>query len=260
MTNNSAVYWTANNFSLHTMGWSVKSFGGRRFFGPSKRGEDLSVPFKRGRIYVPKSRESQWYDLNMWVLPVNDDGTRGPLTREQQAHENWRRIIEAVDVEGQFDLTKRWYDGAAIKSATAQAEFVEGDGPDSDDGTGFYFSLKMMLADPYFYAPAAPVASGAVTVEGEAPTDHVVITFTGGVNPRLTLPDGNWIQYNGTVGGTPIIIRTLTGNAKRGSSYVNGMITRSPKFGEMPRLAPGAQTLALTGGGTVSVAYDAAYR
>jgi hypothetical protein len=261
MTNNSAVYWTANDFSLHTMAWSVKSFGGRRFFGPAKKGEDLSIPFKRGRVYVPKSRESQWYDLNMWVLPVTEDGPRDSvLTREEKAHENWRRIIAAVDVEGQFDLTKRWYDGNVIKSATAQAEFVDGDGPDADDGTGFYFSLKLLLADPYFYTPADPIGSGSVTVEGEAPTDHVEITFTGGTNPRLTLPGGNWIQYNGTVGATPVVISSLTGNAKRGSSYVNGMITRSPKHGEMPTLAPGDQNLALTGGGTVSIAYDAAYR
>ena len=258
MTNNSPVYWTGNGLSLHTHAWSVKSFGGRRWAGPSKRGEDRLIPFRRGRMRTRKLPESQVLNLNMWVIPVNTDGTKDPnLTRVQKAHENWRTIVESLNVDGPFDLTKRWYEGSTIKSATAQAEWIEGDGPSADDGSGFDFRATLLLADPYFYDPVPEAAIGG-TILGDVPTDHVVIKFNSGTNPRLTLPNGNWIQYNGTV-SSPVTIDVLDGLAMQGSSYVNGLIVRNPKFPDWPTLVPGT-TPVLSGGGTGTIQYDAAYR
>lgn len=263
MTNNTQVHWSANGLSLHTHAWSVKSFGGRRFFAGAKRGEDIRIAFRRGRIYTPKVRDAQTYDIRMWVLPLNEDGSRdASLTREQKAHENWRRIIEAVDVEGQFPLIKRWYDGTTVKAATAWAELIDGNGPDADDGTGFYFNLEFALSDPYFYVPVASqpigLGDGLVQVDGEAPTDHVKFTLTSGTNPRITLPDGNWIQYNGTV-STPVVLDVLERDAKRGSEYVNGKVTRNPHFVTWPMLQPGVSEIELSSGAATMI-YDAAYR
>lgn len=265
MTNNTETYWTANGLSLHTHAWSVRSFGGRKFFTGSKRGEDVRVPFKPGRIWVPKSRESQLYNIKMWVLPLNQDGSKdGSMTFAQKSTANRKLIIETVDIDGQFDLVKRWWDGTNIVSATAQAEFVDGSGPDrDDDGGGFYFDLQFLLADPYFYVGGASQAiDGSVTIDGDAPTNHVTVTFTAGTNPRVTFADGNWIQYNGVVGGTPVIINCLAGTAKISSNYVNGLITRNPDFPEWARLDPGVQVMSMSGSGgpAGTLEYDAAYR
>lgn len=262
MTNNSPVYWTANGLSLHTMAWSVKSFGGGRFAGPAKVGDDLRVPFRRGRIRTRKSRDAKVYDLRMWVLPTTEDGKRSStLTREQQAHENFRRIVAAVDIEDQFTLAKRWWDGSTIQVASALAEYVEGGGPSADDGTGFDFTITLILADPYFYAAPATVGTGLVTVGGEVPTDRYTLTFLNGENPRLTTPDGNWIQYQGfPSSGSGITIDMRTGLAMEGAFYVNGKIVRNPDFPDWPMLEPGLQNLGLTGGGTATIEYEAAYR
>lgn len=261
MTNNSPVFWEANGLSLHTHAWSVKSFGGRRFFSAPRRGEDIEIPFRRGRIHVPKTREPQLYDINMWVLPLDEDGSRSAtLTIEQAAHRNWRKLVQFLDIDGQFPLVKRWYDGSSVKSATALAEFLEGDGPNTDDGQSFYASLTLMLADPYFYQPVAGQPVGTIEVEGEVPTDHVVITLSGGTNPRVSLPSGNWIQFNGSVGGTPVVIDALNGTAKQGSQFVNGLVTRSNLFPKWLELKPGTQNLTYSGGGTATIRYDAAYR
>lgn len=262
MTNNTDVYWTANAMSLHTKAWSVKSFGGKRWFGPSKKGSNLELPFQRGQVWLPKSRNAQLYDLNMWVLPLNQDGTRdGTLTAIQKAHENWRTITAAVDIEGEFDLVKRWYEGATIMSATARAEFVDGSGPSSDDGRDFYASLQFLLADPYFYLPVASFAAGGTfTALGEVPSDHVTVTFTAGTNPRLTFNDGNYVQFNGSIGVTPVVVDCKKGLAKVGSTYVNGMITRNTSLGYWPRIFKGSNTLTLSGGAAATIQYDAAFR
>lgn len=309
-TDNSPVYWELQKadgtwFSLHTYAWSVKSFGGRRFFASAKRGDDLQLPHRRGRLYVPKSREAQTYDINMWVFPTNVDGTTDiTKTVEQKAHENWRKIIDAADQDGQFRLRKRWYKDNSIKEnfktdvadAIALAELLDGSGPDSDDGHGYYMSMTFSLADPYFYGKqlvdgysAATKAASAVTlttpgttvvtVDGDAPTDHVWLSLSnmGTSDPRITFPDGNWIQLISsalTDNTSNIVIDCRNSLAIRKSlsaylggdhsgTYVNGLIRRNPYFQSWPTLNPKNPTtnqLTVTGSGTIKLLYDPAYR
>lgn len=233
VNNNSFIYWDLQKadgewFSLHTYAWSVSSFGGRRFFTGAKRGEDLSLPYRVGRIWTPKSREAQNYDINMWVFPFNADGSVDPTkTVEQKADENFRKIVSAVDQEGQFRLRKRWYgdtasrtgfeSGQGVQSAIAMAEFLDGSGPSSDDGRDFYMDLSFTLADPYFYgrhihagytstqfvASATTLVPGTNNIprEGDAPSPRVFIEITLNnnypnalANPRIQFPDGNWLE------------------------------------------------------------------
>lgn len=275
-TDNAPVYWEAqmadgNWFSLHTKAWSVKSFGGRRWVSGPKRGDDILLPHRRGRLWVKKLREAQNYDLNMWVFPTNMDGSKDAnKTIEQKAHENFRKIVMALDQEGQFQLRKRWHEddstradfglGNNVKSAIAMAEYLDASGPDTDDGRGFYMNVNLRLTDPYFYSSVASQAVGTVTIEGEAPTDHIVLSIQNAVNPKVTFKDGNYIQYLGTVGATPLIINCLAGTAKIGTTYYNGLISRNPNFPSWGFLFPGVNNLTYTGGGTATFTYDAAYR
>lgn len=309
-TDNTPVYWEVQAadgtwFSLHTYAWSVKSFGGRRFFAGAKRGEDLQLPHRRGRMYLPKNREAQTYDINMWVFPTNTDGSKDlTKTIEQKAHENWRRIIAAVDQEGQFRLRKRWYPDNSVKetfrtnvsSAVAMAEFLDGSGPDSDDGRGFYVNLTFSLADPYFYGnqlvdgyTAATKANSAIsltnngnttiTVAGDAPTDHIWLSLSGmnSTDPRITFPDGNWIQLMSsslTDKTSNVVIDLRNSLAIRKSlsaylggdvdgTYVNGAIRRNPYFQNWPTLDPtkgSSSTITVAGTGTIKLLYDPAYR
>ena len=312
MTNNSTVYWDllkadqSTWFSLHTYAWSVKSFGGRRWTAGAKRGENIMLPGRQGRIYVPKLREAQTFDLNMWVLPIEEDG-RKPVgkTIEQKTHENWRKLVAAFDQEGQFWLRKRWHldssnrnqfpSGGGVTSALALAEFLDASGPDSDDGKGFYGNVSLSVADPYFYgnqlvgrsvwdkaatSVGLPIGTTGVDLDGEAPTDHIWITISGsaGGNPRITFPDGNWVQLLTSELGNPAaeyIIDIKNGMAVQGStvaylenpatagSYVNGLVRRNPYFQNWPRLDPNRypiSNITVTGDASVSMIYDPAYR
>lgn len=262
MTNNTDIYWEANGLSLHTYAWSVETFGGRRYVPAPRKGSDVPLPLRRGRVHVDKLPDSQVQTLSMWLAPFNEDGTEDPaLTPEQKMHANWRKILDAIDVPGQFPLVKRWYlDDGTVHAATAQAEYQDGLEPTANGRGGLSFATTLLLADPYYYEPVAAQPVGDITVLGDVPTDHVQINLSGGTNPRLTFPDGNWIQYNGSPGGTDVIVNCLTGNAKRGNQFVNGLISRANNFGSWPVLDKGAQSLTLTGGGTATITYDAAYR
>lgn len=263
MTNNSPVYWTANGFSLHTMAWSVKSFGGQRWVGASKRGEDLQVPFVPGRIYVPKFRDARTFNLSMWVLPLDPaTGAKDTtMTDVQRAHANYLSIIRAVDIEGQFDLVKRWWEGGAVHYATARAEYIEASGPDSDDKPGYDFSITLSLADPYFYSNTPVVVSGgAFTVQGDVPTDHVTFSLNVTGPARVDMSDGNFFTYSGGAG--TLTIDSLTGIAMlNGTLPVNGLMSRNRDFWRYGILKPGAFTATFTSGiSSGSISYYPAYR
>lgn len=260
VSNTTPVYWEANGLSLHTEGWSLRTFGGSRSAPPGKRGDDRQVPFSRGLRRVRKTRDARVMALGMWILPRDADGDRYPgLTDEQAMHGNWRMLVNALDVDGTFPLVKRFWIGSTVKVVTATAELLDAPEPTVSGGRRMETSLSVLLADPYFYEAFAAQAIGALSVGGDSPTDHLIVTLNGGTNPRVTAPDGNWVQYNGSPGGTPVVVDMLNGSATRGGQYVNGLISRNRSFAEWMTLKPG-QGLTLSGGGTATVAYDAAWR
>lgn len=257
-----AIYWEASGLPLNNLAWSVKTLGGDRNSPAEPRGDNVKLPFKKGSLWVRKMKEAKSLTLPMWMDPFNTDGSVDlALTMEQKFHANWKTLLDAFDTGGQFDLKKRWWSGNTIKDATARAELIGGMEP-TISGNQYHaeFNVDLELADPYFYKAVASQALGAaVTIIGDVPTDHVVLTLTSGTNPRVTFPGGNWIQFNGVIGGTPVVIDLSKCTAKIGSVFVNGSISRNSQFIEWPYLAPGAQTLVLsTGAGTFT--YDAAYR
>ncbi len=313
MTNNAPVFWEVCKadgswFSLHTYAWSVKSSGGRRWTAGAKRGEDLLMPHVRGRVFQQKTREAQNFELGMWVFPTNEDGSKDAnKTVEQKAHQNFRKIISAVDQEGQFFLRKRWHEDDSVRndfgtqsnvaSAIGTVEFMDASGPDSDDGKGYNMNLTLTMADPYFYGnvitgPGNPgdytvtdKTNTAITLDsngytpinvmGDAPTDHIWLSFAGGSDAIVAFPDGNWIQYLGSQSdGSEVIIDCRRGLAIRkdmfsyfsgdySGVYLNGLIRRNPYFTNWPTLNPAkypTSTIGAAGGGSMKLVYDPAYR
>lgn len=262
MTNITPLYWQASGVSLHTLGWSIKTRGGNRYTTASKRGDDIFVPHSMGSQPRKKLRDSRFVDLPMWIQPYNADGSEDvDLGFEQKMFENWEMLLGAMDVGGQFPLVKRLYspdDGTTVVAATALAELIEAPEPDivAQDTMDATFTLK--LADPWYYDPVGSQSVGALVVAGNAPTNHIIVTLNGGNNPRVTAPDGNWVQYNGNPSG-PVVIDMAKASAKIGANHVNGLISRHHGFAEWMSLEPG-DSLVLSGGGTATVTYEAAYK
>jgi hypothetical protein len=251
MTNLTPIYWEASGISLQTHRWAIESFGGNRNAVPNKRGENYQLAFRPGRTRTKKFREQRVLDLAMWCQPFDEDGDAIPgMSAEAAMHQNWTDLMMLFDTEDEFPLVKRWWDEGVVKSATAQAELLDAPAPEMIDATSMRFTVSLTLADPYFYVPVSAQAVGSITVQGNAPTSHVVLTMGNG---RITGADGNWIQYNGSGTAT---VDCFAGTAKVGVSYVNGLLERNPEFPQWMGLYPGVN--ALTGSGTI--AYDAAYK
>jgi hypothetical protein len=254
MTNSTPLYMTASGGSLHTFAWQVKTKGGSRNQLPPKRGEDYEIPFLTGRRYVPKVHDGRPYALPMWVLGLNTDGSEdSTMDKRAKLENNWRFLMGLfkAGTRGQFNLTKRFYVGNTIMAATAKAEMVEPPEPTASGQDRYDFVADLWLANPWFYTSVAAQSVGTINVLGDASTDRLLITMGNG---RITSPDGNWIQYNGT--GT-VVINTSAGTAKKGTQYVNGLVTRNPNFREMMKLDPGVNEL--TGPSGATIAYKAAW-
>lgn len=262
MTNITPLYWEASGGSLHTHAWAIKTRGGNRYSTAGKRGNDLEVPFSPGEQNTRKLRDARYINLPMWIQPINPDGSMdGSLSSEQKMFANWEYLLGLMDVDGQFPLVKRMYDpsdGTAVITATAYAELIDAPEPSIIALDTMEADFEVKLADPWFYKPNAAVAIGGVVIEGNAPTNHLTVVFTGGTNPRITTPDGNWVQYQGTP-ATPVTLDIKSGMATQGGNYVNGLIVRNPEFPSLPVALPG-DSIALSGGGSATLSYESAWR
>lgn len=248
--NNTDIFWEANGVSLHTMGWSVETRAGRQA-SPAKRGEDFQLPYRSGRVPVRKVRESRTLYLPMWCGPFNETGTDDPtMSKAAKTEQNWNYLMQKLDVDGQFNLIKRWRDAGVVRSATQWAELLDPPEITVSSKNIWRFTLELFLADPWFYGTEITTAVGTIDVEGNASTDKVTIEMPNG---RITSPDGNWLQYNGS---GLVTVDCYKGEAKQGSVFVNGLMERNPQFPEWLSLKPGIN--ALTGDGTLT--YNPAYK
>lgn len=251
MTNNTDVYWEANGLSLHTFAWSVETKAGRMASAP-KRGDDLALPFRGGRQQMRKTRESRTLNLPMWVSHFDTDGTEDPtMSKKAKVESNYNRLMDALDVTGDFPVVKRFYDGSDVVVVTGRAELLDPPEITVSSKTVWRFSLPFFMADPWFYGAPISTAAGTIVVAGNVETERITLELASGA--RITTPDGNYVQYNGSGTAT---IDCYNGTAKVGSTYVNGLLERNPRFPEWLRLQPGVNNI--TGSG--NIIYQPAYR
>lgn len=254
MSNTTPLFWEAAGVSLHTHAWQIRTFGGSRNKWAPKRGDDFVLPFHVGQYRAKKYRDARTLVLPMWVKGVTEDGPPDPdMSRVAKFHSNYRKLMSAFDADNRFNLTKRFYDNNTIRTAVARAEMLDTPEPQMIGPDACYIDIELRLAETYFFeAIGGSFGAGTTQIVGDAPTNRLVFTMGNG---RVTLPDGNWIQYNGT--GTAEI-NCETALAKKGSDYVNGLITRNNNFPHWPTLQPGSQTLTATG--SMTFTYSAAWQ
>lgn len=257
MTNLTPLYWRASGVSLHTHRWAITTKAGTRAAVPSRRGENVQLPFRIGAIQTKKYKDQRVLSLPMWVSDVDENGNKnGAITREEQLQDNWNALMKLLDTEEEFPLEKRWYDNNVVKVATAQAELLEPPEPSVLAKNVWGTTVELLLADPYFYYPVAaqPVGPGLV-IEGDANTRHVVLVM--GAGETVTISSGNWIRYDGYANVT-VDCFNCTAIKNNTGEYVNGLIVRNPKWTEWMELHPGIVNM--TRSGAATIAYDAAWK
>lgn len=189
MVNNTETYWEADGQSLHTYARSIETIGGISL--PNFRGEDITIPGQPGQTWVAKQPDSRILPLAIW-LRGTADGVGGYITTKSAYQSAYNDLVRLLWTPGrQFDLTKRFYDGGVLKTATAKAEFAGGLAPTMHGNSLGKCTVDLKLADPYFYEAtfnSVNLAAGNnnVVVAGNAPTNNIQVNVVGPrVNPKL---------------------------------------------------------------------------
>jgi hypothetical protein len=213
---------------------------------PPLRGADLTVTDADGETPVDE-RAFDAYDLN---IALQLKGLTGAAFNDAQ-----RALALMCKIGSTVTLTRRKSYAGGNEEHTTLARYVSGLGPqqlyamvDAD------LTLVMRILSGVWYGGTVTIAAGTSTILGTARTRRMTITFTGGTNPSLTnSTTGDSVTWTGTVGGTPVVISNETITALQGATNVSGGLSHSRTY--PMTLQPGSNTLVLTGGGSVSIAY-----
>lgn len=198
MSNTTDIYWDVDGQSLHTYAWNIETLGGDRDSVPPFRGENMATPYRPGRRHANKVPDQRPLTLLMWTRDTDQDGVQ-PSTHalRLEGHMTNRRTIKNLfwkDDGSQVALTKRWYEGGVVKSATAMVELT---GTMAGSQSGPYldrFAVELLLADPFFYRTLSPVTLAvgvgqSITNPGDGRTTGTgcSIVLNGPLtNPRIT--------------------------------------------------------------------------
>lgn len=149
-------------------------------------------------------------------------------------------------------------------TVTAQARYLGGlDGVEQVAAHAGRVAFDLEVLDPFWYPSAdtdVTVATTATpTVAGDVPTTRITLVFEGSLTAqRLTnTTTGSWVEVAAGIGDTEIDVEAFS--AIRASASIAGLVTQNSDFTHWFDLAPGSNSLELTGGTSVEVSYRAAY-
>lgn len=226
-----AQQWSYNGFDLNTYAWNVRLLGAPVSV-PARRGDNVVVGGRTGRLHVPKLLDQRTVTLAMFVRDIHPT-SGSEVGSEAQMRANLDQLRQIFAVDGQRELRHTW--GAVTR--VAQAEVVntiefEPRGPNNL----YTFVVEFLLADPLWYAESATVVGPIVIVQspqniavnngGTYKAEKPKLTVTGPItNPKFTI-GLVWVQYTGAVAsGQTLVIDAATWTATLGSTNVTGDIS-----------------------------------
>lgn len=259
--------WEYNGLDLMTYAYSVKALGAPEQV-PGKRGENITVPGKTGRVHVDKYVDERFLTLGMVVRgrPVSSlaDDTA------TQLRSNLDALKTVFAQTGQHTLKHKA--AGTTRVATAEVanvvEFTPG-GPYHYD-----VAVEFVLADPWWYAEAprsvtAAISAGsqniAVANNGTWQNEAATLTVVGPCGTPKFAIGSNWVQYGGSVAaGDTLVMSCGSYTATIGTANVVEHITHDGALVWLPVPVGTANTCAFTcaGYGTatrVTIALTEAY-
>lgn len=178
--------WVAQGLTLNTYAFNISTLGGTRLSPPPLRGSDLEVPYRHGQVALPRYVGPQTITLGMWVQGTQRDGSAPPIGTSNylQFIKNFRTLRKALWSVNEYDLTKTFYNNdLELVTATAKARFAGGLQPSMQGRAHGTFTVDLLLANPFFYAPVkthnATVGASSVELAGDFSTTNIEIVFSG---------------------------------------------------------------------------------
>ena len=274
MPNNTETYWDINGQSLHTFARSIETLGGIGI--PNYRGEDYTIPYRPGEVWVPKELGSNVITLLMWLRGVAQNAGVNAAASKAQYQSNWNDLIRLLIPQpgNQLQLTKRFYDGGVLRTAMALAEYNGGMQPKMIGNAAGKCSIDLKLADPNFYDvntvnTALPNGNTVVNNPGNNTTYNMAFTINGARNNLLieNLTTGVQFTYSGQIAsGTVVIVNpkdfVATEQVGAGSPFDSSIKVIGAGSPFWFNLAPGNNTIRVSstsGTGTVTLASKGAW-
>ncbi len=243
--------WEYDGVDLGSLAWDVRWLGAK-LSTPPRRGDNLVLPGRDGRVWLSKPLEQRVQSLVLWVKDC--DPNSGGAGSEAQLLANLDALRGLFSRAGQHALrhTMGGETRAALAEVASTVEF-EPQGLDV-----YYFAVDFLLADPLWYAEELTSAGPVVISQDDQaiqimnPGSHrsttAVITITGPLgDPVLTIGSA-WLRYEGAIGaGSALMIDCRAFTALLDGVDVSANITHG---GEPCWLAipAGASTLVVAAG------------
>lgn len=260
--------WEYDGIDLTRHGYNVRLLGAP-LNTPARRGDNVVVPHKDGRLYVPKMFDQRVQTLAMWAIHEPVDGGTG-TEADMLAHLDALRGLFAR--AGQHTLKFQF--GSAVRTATVevvrQVEFEP-----KVFNAAYVFVVEFLMADPLWYAESKTtvgptiitMSSQNITINnaGTYESQKAIFTITGPItNPILTI-GAIWMKYTGSVGsGSTLVIDCGAWTAKLDGVDVSGNISHDGALCWLPIPVSTTNSLNVassgyTSGTTVKVQFYAPY-
>lgn len=263
-----AQAWEYDGIDLTRTGYNVRLLGAP-FSTPARRGDNVVVPHKDGRLYVAKALEQRVQTLAMWAI---HEPAGGGTASEADMLANLDVLRGLFARAGQHTLKMQF--GTAVRTAVVEVvkevEFEPRIG-----NAAYVFVVEFLMADPLWYADTKTtvgptvitMASQNVTVNnaGTYESQKGVFTLTGPItNPILTI-GAIWMKYSGAVGsGQTLVIDCSEWTAKLDGVDVSGNMSHDGALCWLPIPASATNSLNVassgyTGATTVQVEFYAPF-
>jgi hypothetical protein len=208
---------TVEGVRLDTLAFNIETFSGRIAMS-GKRGENIVIPGRHGKLWRPKRLDSTPYTLKMWVRGCNEDGEF--LTSFANHMAQYRQNVDYLwsifgTLHKELEVIEQWPPSGSTRRA--YMEVVQTIDPESlGPRPGSRFNVAMdnlsgmweSVNEADFTSPPVVDAGTSFTVTtlsgSTAPNLEAILVVRGpATNPKLIdVATGHWIMYSGVLSTT----------------------------------------------------------
>lgn len=236
---------------------------------PPQRGGDYELPHREGSL--PGSWWSGPRVVSLGGLLYGRNGAAlVPSDARARYFDQARALASLVYNGGQPSIYKRVIPRVSGGDLTVQAEGRYLSGLETIEQAAFHagrFAFDLQLLDAFWhdttYTPLSTMTTGSYTptIGGDVPTRRIIIT-TQGTSGYVTVTNsttGHWVRIPGST-SAPTVIDIEAMTAIRSSVSYAGLVTHNTDFDEWFALAPGSNSIVITGaGGDLNIDYWGAW-
>jgi hypothetical protein len=259
--------FTLNGVSLDTYAYMLTDISGI-MQAAARRGENVAVPGRHGRIHTPKPFDAADIVLPLWIVGAEEDGSIPVGSTE--AREFFKRRDELLRVLYANPLLMEYTrpDGHAVSAFGEVLEVLDFTRRHDDPLAQVNVALSLYegfwqdsLAVSHIITGPTGTTHTLTEFEGAtAPMTNLILTFGPGNNPLLIHGDAT-IQYHGVISaGRQLSIDTETWTVGPGTGTLWSPDPRQIEFSPGPRwfelnpyLSPLNVEFVHTGGGSATV-------